>query len=103
MLGVPFNILQYYWLLIVASHWLGFLPGNLNITFNDAHLYENHAEQAAAQLGGRTYEPPLCHFSPPQGWSDLPAEEAFQALSMDHFKLAQPYEHAGKLLMNVAV
>lgn len=49
-LGVPFNIASYGLLLLMYCKALGAHPGTLTINIADAHLYENHLEQAKRQL-----------------------------------------------------
>lgn len=49
-LGVPFNIASYALLTAMLAHVCGFEPGDFVHTLGDAHLYENHLEQADLQL-----------------------------------------------------
>lgn len=41
-LGVPFNILSYYWLQHLCAAYLGLPPGVLTIVYGDLHIYTNH-------------------------------------------------------------
>jgi len=49
-LGVPFNIASYALLTLMFAHVSGFAPGEFVHSFGDAHLYNNHMDQARLQL-----------------------------------------------------
>jgi thymidylate synthase len=49
-LGVPFNIASYALLTCMIAHVCKLAPGEFVHTLGDAHLYENHIEQAREQL-----------------------------------------------------
>lgn len=49
-LGVPFNIASYALLTMMVAHVTNLQPGDFVHTFGDAHLYNNHVEQANLQL-----------------------------------------------------
>lgn len=49
-LGVPFNIASYALLTLMVAQVSGLQPGEFIHTLGDAHLYQNHLEQARLQL-----------------------------------------------------
>jgi thymidylate synthase len=49
-LGVPFNIASYALLTMMMARVTDLEPGEFIHTFGDAHLYQNHLEQARAQI-----------------------------------------------------
>lgn len=49
-LGVPFNIASYSLLTMMMAQVTGLKPGTFVHTLGDAHLYNNHLEQARLQL-----------------------------------------------------
>jgi thymidylate synthase len=49
-LGVPFNIASYALLTLMIAQVTGLRPGEFVLALGDVHLYQNHLEQARAQL-----------------------------------------------------
>lgn len=49
-LGLPFNIASYALLTLMVAQVTGLKPGEFVHTLGDAHLYNNHVEQAREQL-----------------------------------------------------
>jgi len=63
-LGVPFNIASYALLTMMVAHVTSLSPGEFVHTLGDAHLYDNHLEQAQLQLTREPRPLPTMHLSP---------------------------------------
>ena len=63
-LGVPFNIASYALLTLMVAQVCGLQPGEFIHTLGDAHLYSNHLEQAALQLGREPHPLPVMRLNP---------------------------------------
>ncbi len=63
-LGVPFNIASYSLLTMMMAQACGLQPGEFFHTFGDAHLYNNHLEQARLQLAREPFPLPRMIINP---------------------------------------
>jgi len=63
-LGVPFNIASYALLTMMVAQVCDLKPGTFVHTLGDAHLYNNHLEQAKLQLSRSPFELPSMHLNP---------------------------------------
>lgn len=63
-LGVPFNIASYSILTLMIAQVCDLKPGEFIHTFGDAHLYQNHLEQAKLQLSREIRPPPIMLLNP---------------------------------------
>ncbi|MGI9351842.1 MAG: thymidylate synthase [Rhizobiaceae bacterium] len=63
-LGVPFNIASYALLTMMLAQVCDLEPGDFVHTFGDAHLYQNHFEQAREQLSRKPLKLPEMQINP---------------------------------------
>jgi thymidylate synthase len=63
-LGVPFNIASYALLTLMVAQVCGLEAGDFVHTLGDAHLYNNHLEQAKLQLSRNTRQLPQMKLNP---------------------------------------
>lgn len=63
-LGVPFNIASYALLTMMVAQVTGYAPGYFIHTLGDAHLYDNHLEQARLQLSREPRPLPTMRIDP---------------------------------------
>lgn len=63
-LGVPFNIASYALLTQMIAQVCGLEPGDFVHTLGDAHLYQNHLDQARQQLERSPYALPQLKLNP---------------------------------------
>ena len=63
-LGVPFNIASYALLTRMMAQVCGLEPGEFIHTLGDAHLYQNHLEQARRQLAREPRASPHMRINP---------------------------------------
>ena len=86
-LGVPFNIASYALLTMMVAQVCGLQAGEFVHTLGDAHLYQNHLEQARLQLTREPRALPRMHINPD-------VRDIF-AFKFDDFTLSDydPYPH----------
>jgi thymidylate synthase len=86
-LGVPFNIASYALLTMMVAHVTGLEPGDFVHTFGDAHLYDNHLEQARLQVSREPRPLPTMRIDP--------SVKSIFDFEYEHFQLEnyQPHPH----------
>jgi thymidylate synthase len=74
-LGLPFNIASYALLTCLLAHYTGKKADRLVVSFGDAHLYQNHIEQAREQLERTVRRLPLVELvDMSENWEDVVVE-----------------------------
>lgn len=63
-LGVPFNIASYALLTLMIAQVTNLKPGELIMTFGDAHIYTNHFDQVKLQLTRKPKKLPQMNLNP---------------------------------------
>jgi len=63
-LGVPFNIASYALLTSMVAQVTGLVPGELVMSFGNAHIYENHVSQAELQCTRKPVKLPTLLLNP---------------------------------------
>lgn len=86
-LGVPFNIASYALLTMMVAQVTGLRPGEFIHTLGDAHLYNNHVQQAELQLSRQPRPLPKMVIDP--------VATEIEAFRFDHFRLENydPHPH----------
>jgi thymidylate synthase len=86
-LGVPFNIASYALLTMMVAQVTGLAPGDFVHTLGDAHLYDNHLEQARLQLSREPRPLPTMRIDP--------NVESILDFHYEHFRLENynPHPH----------
>lgn len=84
-LGVPFNIASYALLTMMVAQVCGLEAGDFIHTLGDAHIYNNHIEQAKLQLSRTPFDLPRMEINP-----DI--NDIFE-FTFDDFKLTDYQSH----------
>jgi thymidylate synthase len=86
-LGVPFNIASYALLTMMVAQVTGLAAGDFVHTLGDAHLYDNHLEQARLQLSRDPRPLPVMRIDP--------AVRSIFDFDFEHFRLEnyEPHPH----------
>ena len=86
-LGVPFNIASYALLTMMVAQVTGLAAGDFVHTLGDAHLYDNHLEQARLQLSRDPRPLPVMRIDP--------AVRSIFDFEFEHFRLEnyEPHQH----------
>jgi thymidylate synthase len=84
-LGVPFNIASYALLTTMVAQVTGYKPGEFIHTLGDAHLYDNHLEQARLQLAREPRPLPTMRIDP--------SVRSIFDFEFEHFQLENYHPH----------
>ena len=112
-LGVPFNVASYSLLTHLVAFVTGLEPGNLVVTFGDAHVYADHVEPLRVQMERTPRNLPKLIIKPKAdgvipsrevraAWSVDKALEELLAFEFDRIAL-EGYEPHGKISMVMSV
>lgn len=107
-LGLPFNMASYALLLHMIAYVTKTKPGNLKISFGDAHLYENHVPQAMEQIRRKLItsksmiKTPMASVYPLAEAEPTPGLPWFNQYTPDLF-MVRSYPNHGKIKAEVAV
>ncbi|WP_223690792.1 thymidylate synthase [Leifsonia poae] len=93
-LGVPFNIASYALLTLMVAQQAGLEPGEFVWTGGDCHIYDNHLEQVAEQLGRQPFPAPTLRI--------LRTPETIFDYAFDDFAV-EDYQHHPAIRAAVAV
>lgn len=86
-LGVPFNIASYSLLLLMVAQVTNLEPGDFILTLGDAHLYQNHLDQARLQLTRDPRPLPTMRLNPEVRSID---EFTYEDFTLEHY---DPHPH----------
>jgi dihydrofolate reductase/thymidylate synthase len=82
-LGLPFNIASYALLTHILAHRSGLEAKRLVLVLGDAHLYQNHRDQALQQIQRTPHDFPTLRIRrSPEHWEDYAADD-FEVLDYD--------------------
>lgn len=97
-LGVPFNLTSYSLLLLLFAKYTGYKPEGIYMHFGDAHLYENHYEQAEKQIARGLF----IREAPSIQIKDKALEGDLRNIEIGDIKI-EDYNHLGKIKAKMAV
>lgn len=97
MLGVPYNMASYYFLLLMVAHVTGLKAGNLTMCFGDIHVYSNHIDGVKEQVR-RSFQVDLANV-PRISIKENIVVEDIRGFEMDHFNI--DYNPMGPIRMDM--